>query len=269
MLAGIGEVQLQNILALHCKLSHCSMHKCAVMLGLKLRHHHMLRLYCKYCAMGKLKNAPIGQSLPPPKRVLYRLYMDGTGPYVESYFRKYKYALQLFDQFTEFTISLHDQKRGALLERAKSIMINATQRHHPYCIVELRCDGLPEQASGAFRTWCEQQHIDLKLGAPYAHHHQSHVEKSHSTVYSRSHERGVLVVRQSSCYASQERDCHFAHDQRLQTDGYNASTTHSFGEVERPRSFELRLVACEHTSIWMPSGCHCARTQRGGLPMSE
>ena len=158
------------------------MHKCAVMLGLKLRHHHMLRLYCKYCAMGKLKNAPIGQSLPPPKRVLYRLYMDGTGPYVESYFRKYKYALQLFDQFTEFTISLHDQKRGALLERAKSIMINATQRHHPYCIVELRCDGLPEQASGAFRTWCEQQNIDLKLGAPYAHHHQSHVEKSHSTV---------------------------------------------------------------------------------------
>jgi hypothetical protein len=182
MLAGIGEVQLQNILALHCKLSHCSMHKCAVMLGLKLRHHHMLRLYCKYCAMGKLKNAPIGQSLPPPKRVLYRLYMDGTGPYVESYFRKYKYALQLFDQFTEFTISLHDQKRGALLERAKSVMINATQRHHPYCIVELRCDGLPEQASGAFRTWCEQQNIDLKLGAPYAHHHQSHVEKSHSTV---------------------------------------------------------------------------------------
>ena len=45
MLAGIGEVQLQNILALHCKLSHCSMHICAVMLGLKLRHHHMLRLY--------------------------------------------------------------------------------------------------------------------------------------------------------------------------------------------------------------------------------
>ena len=45
MLAGIGEVQLQNILALHCKLSHCSMHKCSVMLGLKLRHHHMLRLY--------------------------------------------------------------------------------------------------------------------------------------------------------------------------------------------------------------------------------
>ena len=55
MLAGIGEVQLQNILALHCKLSHCSMHKCAVMLGLKLRHHHMLRLYLDYLHSRLLK----------------------------------------------------------------------------------------------------------------------------------------------------------------------------------------------------------------------
>ena len=29
------------------------MHKCAVMLGLKLRHHHMLRLYCLHSRLLK------------------------------------------------------------------------------------------------------------------------------------------------------------------------------------------------------------------------
>ena len=93
MLAGIGEIQLQNLLALHAKLGHCSMHKCAIMLGLRIKHHHMIRLYCKYCAMGRMKSAPIGDSLPPPKRVLFRVYMDGTGPYVEAYKTKFKYAM--------------------------------------------------------------------------------------------------------------------------------------------------------------------------------
>jgi hypothetical protein len=182
MLAGIGEVQLQNLLTLHAKLSHCSMHKCAIMLGLKLRHHHMIRLYCKYCAMGRMKSAPIGESLPPPKRVLYRVYMDGTGPYVEAYYTKNKYAMQLFEQFTEFTVSLHDQKRKLLLLRAQSWLLNAIQRHYPYRVVELRCDGLPEQKAAAFRAWCVEHQIDLHIGGPYAHHHQSYVEKSHSTV---------------------------------------------------------------------------------------
>ena len=188
MLAGIGEIQLQNLLALHAKLGHCSMHKCAIMLGLKIKHHHMIRLFCKYCAMGRMKSKPIGESLPTPKRVLFRVYMDGTGPYVEAYNTKFKYAMQLFDQFTEYTESLHDVQRSSLIERAQSWMINAAQRHSPYCIVELRCDGLPEQAAASFRIWCVTQHIDLHLGAPYAHHHQSHVEKSHSTVqnYARS-----------------------------------------------------------------------------------
>ena len=163
MLAGIGEIQLQNLLALHAKLSHCSMHKCAIMLGLKIRHHHMIRLYCKYCAMGRMKSAPIGDSLPPPKRVLFRVYMDGTGPYVEAYKTKFKYAMQLFDQFTEFTESLHDVLRSSLIERAQAWLINAAQRHYPYCTVELRCDGLHEQAAASFRAWCVTQHIDLHI----------------------------------------------------------------------------------------------------------
>ena len=183
MLSGIGEIQLQNILDLHMKLSHTSLNKCAHMLGItKLRHHNMLRLRCKYCAMGKLKNAPIGAPLPPPKRILFRVYMDGTGPFVESYQDKHKYAMVLFDQFTEFTELLLNKERGPLIEQAKAWMINAAQRQTPYCIVELRCDGLPEQKAEDFRAWCVEQAIDLHIGGPYAHHHQGAVEKPIGTV---------------------------------------------------------------------------------------
>ena len=41
--------------------------------------------------------------------------------------------MQMFDQFTEYTESLHDIQRSTLIERAQSWMINAAQRHLPYC----------------------------------------------------------------------------------------------------------------------------------------
>ena len=111
--------------------------------------------------------------------------------------------MQLFVQYTEYTESLHDALRSSLIERAQAWLINAAQRHYPLCTVELRCDGLPEQAAAPFRAWCVTQHIDLHLGAPYAHHHQSQVEKSHSTVQN------------------------YARSQRLRTDHWSYSNLHA------------------------------------------
>ena len=176
--------EMDKVLSLHDKLGHPSMEMIFFILGIKDKSLlEQMRDLCTSCQISKLTNKPVGKAaLAKASRRNFRVFGDNCGPFIESAGPGYKHFLRLVDEHTSRGVTLLLKQRS---EAPKLIQwwIEQQNRKHPNeKVVELRLDGAPEFKSNAMKAWAIEEGIDLQVGLPYAHHHQSKVERSHRTV---------------------------------------------------------------------------------------
>jgi hypothetical protein len=182
----LTEIKRQAILELHNCLAHADMRICALMLGITLKDPELIGLRCAFCDIAKIHSASQGIPLHPSPHPLARIQYDSKGPLISSYREQFRYQHTVICCNLQYADVFYTKTRGEGLSRLMSwcIRANTIFKDRGRRIIDIYMDGAPENTSDKFRDWVYTNlHAELRIGAPYRHHHQHTVEGSHKILH--------------------------------------------------------------------------------------